>query len=263
MKITTFASGSSGNCTLIQDNGTRLLIDAGISLRRIKTSLARYGLFLDDLSGVLITHEHADHVGALPMLVKNTFLPIYAPRTVASHLCRTVVGIEDRLRIITAGEPFFLKNLRITAFSTPHDTDESVGYRIDGSAAFGFCTDTGHVSETMLTYLQGCTGAVIEANHDPDMLRAGPYPFPLKRRIVSDRGHLSNDDCAALACRLAESGTRHLILGHLSRENNTPALARSTVCDALDQRGFTAVSVAVAPPDGDLTLEMEACSECR
>lgn len=256
MKVVTFASGSSGNCALVREGETCLLIDAGISLRRIRAALSRQGLSPDALQGVVITHEHADHISALPMLMKYCPVPVYAPRTVANRLRRTVTLIEDHLREIVPGVPFSVGNLSVTAFSTPHDTDQSVGYRMAGTGVFGFCTDTGCVTEEMLSALRRCGAVVIEANHDVDMLLSGRYPYPLKRRILSDRGHLSNDNCAKLACALAESGTRAIVLGHLSRENNTPVRAYRTVREALDRNGFSAVTLEVAPADGDLTLEI-------
>jgi len=259
MKLVTFASGSSGNCALVEDGNCRVLIDAGISMRRIGAGLSRRGLTFADVDAVLITHEHSDHVAGLPMIVKYHGTPVYAPRTVGNHLLRSVVGLEDCVTLIRQDEPFFVKDLRITAFSTPHDTDESVGYLLKGSGCLGFCTDTGAVTDTMKEHLSGCGLALIEANHDLDMLRFGPYPVQLKRRILSARGHLSNADCGVLACALAESGTRQIALGHLSRENNTPRLARDTVRAALDGAGYAAVELFVAPADGDMELEIEPC----
>ena len=259
MRIVTFASGSSGNCALVSYGSTHLLIDAGISLRRIRAALLRQYLEPEDLAGVLITHEHGDHISALPMLVKHHALPVYAPRTVGNSLCRRVAGMEEYLRTVVPGEPFSVKELRVTAFPTPHDTDESVGYALEGDVRFGFCTDTGHISEEMLASLSGCDGVLIEANHDLEMLRFGAYPVYLKRRILSPRGHLSNDDCAELACRLAEAGARYIALGHLSRENNRPSLARETVRRALDAAGYTAAALSVAPAEGELVLEIAPC----
>ena len=259
MKLVTFASGSSGNCALVRDGDSCVLIDAGISLRRIRAGLARQGLTFDDVGGILITHEHSDHVAGLPMVVKYQRTPVYAPRTVANHLLRAVPDLEDCLTFVKKDEPFSVKDFRITAFSTPHDTDESVGYLLEGSGRLGFCTDTGTVTETMLERLSGCGAALIEANHDVDMLRWGAYPVVLKRRILSEHGHLSNADCGTLACALAESGTRRIALGHLSRENNTPRLARDTVRAALDGAGYAAVELFVAPADGDMELEIEPC----
>lgn len=261
MKVITFASGSSGNCTLVQDGDTNILIDAGISMRRIRQALSRQGLRPEDLQGILVTHEHTDHISGLPMMVKHHGLPVFAPRTVANRILWSVTGVDEYLHPIATEEPFSLGNLRITAFSTSHDTEQSVGYRIEGSARLGYCTDTGCVTTGMQEYLPGCDAVVLEANHDVDMLRAGPYPWSLKRRVLSDRGHLSNDSCAAFACCLAESGMKKLVLAHLSRENNRPALAGETVCGLLETRGHGCVAVQVAPADGDLEVEIEPCLE--
>lgn len=259
MTVVTFASGSTGNCTLVSDGETHLLIDAGISLRRIKLALSRHGLRPEDLAGILITHEHKDHISGLPMMVKHHGLPVFAPRTVANHIGWSVTGVDECLRPIVPEETFSVGNLRLTAFSTSHDTDQSVGYRIEGSATFGYCTDTGCVTPGMHRYLTGCEAVVLEANHDVDMLRSGPYPWYLKQRVLSDAGHLSNDVCAAFACELAQSGVQYIILGHLSRENNRPSVARRAVCDALDKAGFSHIPVEAAPADGDLVWEARSC----
>ena len=216
MTFVSFASGSSGNCYLLTEGRAAVLLDTGISLRRIKTGLARRALTPDDLSAVLITHEHSDHVAGLPMLLKYyKNVKVYAPQTVAHALERAAAGLEGRIVPIPVGE--------------------------------------------MLDALAGCDAAVIEANHDVNMLRAGRYPVYLKRRILSDRGHLSNEACAQLACALAKTGVRSLVLGHLSRENNRPGLAERAVREALDGEGFSAVTLRVAPAEGDLELEVTPC----
>ena len=259
MILTTFASSSSGNCALVEGGGARILQDAGISYRRIKAALASRALTFEDVDGIVITHEHSDHIAALPMLCRHTDIPVYAPSAICHALIRTVVDIEDRLRTITPGAPFPIRELTVTAFPTPHDTPQSVGYRYDCGEALGFCTDTGCITEDMLSSLRGAPLAVIEANHDIEMLRAGSYPFALKRRILSDHGHLSNADCARLACDLAENGAKCIVLAHLSRENNLPATAYRTVRAALDEGGFPEVSLHVAPADGALTVEVPEC----
>ena len=260
MRLVTFASGSGGNCALIRGRETNLLMDAGISMRRIRAALARQALTMGDVDGVLITHEHSDHVYALKTMLKTGPRPIYAPRTVAYHLVNALPELEAYLRVVPVGAPFALREFTLTAFATPHDTDESVGYRIEGAdGRLGFCTDTGSVTEDMLSALCGCDAALIEANHDVDMLRYGPYPAALKRRILSDRGHLSNDDCADFACALAKSGVGGIVLGHLSKENNTPRKAFETVREALDGEGFGGVELAVAPRDEDMLLEVTPC----
>ena len=252
MKLSVFASGSSGNCLLLSDHHTHILIDAGISMRRIQAFLLRAGLSWRDIDGVLITHEHSDHISGLETMTKKTEIPVYAPHTVANRLLGRLPSLEDKLRIIPVGEAFAIGPLRVMAFHTPHDTDESVGYRVEGSAVFALATDMGQVTEEIRGGLLGADAVLIESNHDLQMLRDGPYPFPLKRRILSERGHLSNADCAVLARQLAGTGTGTIVLGHLSRENNRPALAMQTVTAALVDCD---VDLFCAPPEGPLDLE--------
>ncbi len=252
MRIVVFASGSSGNCMLLSDGGTQLLIDAGISMRRVQSSLARAGFSIDDVSGVLITHEHADHISGLKMLLKYHQLPVYAPHTVAARLCGMLPEAEERMHVIPVGQSFDLGALRVRAFHTPHDTDESVGYRVEGEGSFALATDMGTVTDEVLGGLLGAGTVLIESNHDLDMLCDGPYPATLKRRILSDHGHLSNADCAELAARLVREGTETVILGHLSRENNRPEIALRTCKEALAGSG---ARLCCAPDFGFLSLE--------
>ncbi len=256
MRLITFASGSSGNCALLTLDGVHLLLDAGVSYSRIRDGLARSGVSPEELAAVLITHEHSDHIAGLGTLVKHCAAPICAPRTVARHLERTLAGAAVHLRVFTPGAPEQVGTLRVRCFPTSHDTDESVGWRVEGSAVFALATDTGCVTPAVSEGLLGADAVLIEANHDPDLLRSGPYPVYLKRRILSARGHLSNGDCAALAAALARSGTRQIILGHLSRENNPPSLAYRTVAAALEGTG---AALCIAPPAERLTVEIEPC----
>ena len=254
MRIHVFASGSSGNCLLLEDRETLLLIDAGISRRRVAAALKALDFELEQICGVLITHEHSDHISGLKMLLKYYALPLYAPHTVAARLCGMLPDAVDCMHVIPVGESFRVGSLQVRAFHTPHDTDESVGYRVEGEGCFAMATDMGHVSQEVVDGLLGADIALIESNHDLEMLRNGGYPFYLKRRILSARGHLSNADCALLARQLAESGTGAIVLGHLSRENNRPELAlRETAAalEGLDTR------LCCAPADGLLCLETE------
>ena len=259
MIIKVFASGSGGNCMLVRDGSTKLLIDAGISMRRVTQSLREAGLDIQDIGGVLITHEHSDHVSGLKMLLKYYDLPLYAPHTVAARLCGLLPAAAEHLRVIPAGEDFSIGSLKIRAFHTPHDTDESVGYRVEGDGIFALATDMGHVTQEVWEGLRGADTVLIESNHDPEMLCNGFYPAQLKRRILSDRGHLSNRDCAALARRLTEYGTRTVILGHLSRENNRPELARAETEQAL---AGTETRVFCAPVWGCLSLAVKESAPC-
>lgn len=262
MRIVTFASGSSGNCALLTAGGRNFLIDAGISLRRIRTGLCGAGLSPADLDGVFVTHEHSDHVAGLPMLLKYYTLPVYAPGTVAARLGRLLLPeAEACLRVIHTAQPLTLGGrVAVTAFHTMHDTPESVGYRFDAESSFGFCTDLGCVTDEVRETLCGVDAALVEANHDEEMLRRGGYPPYLKRRILSDNGHLSNESGADLAAFLAEHGAGALILGHLSRENNTEEKARGAVLREFARRGVSP-ALYVAPPAAPLVLEVDAaCS---
>ena len=251
MRLTTFASGSSGNCALLTMDGVHILLDAGISCRRICEQLALSGLRPEDLAAVLITHEHSDHIAGLATLTKRCAAPVCAPRAVAGYLDRTLAGVAARLQVCTPGEAFDVGGLRVRCFPTSHDTEQSVGWRVEGSGVFALATDTGCVTPEVEAGLKGAETVLIEANHDIEMLLAGPYPWYLKRRILSEHGHLSNADCAALALRLAKTGTRQILLGHLSRENNSPARAFAAVSAALAGRA----TLYVAPAEDRFTLE--------
>ena len=244
MRIVTFASGSTGNCCLVSDGGVNVLIDAGISARRIVQGLGVLGLAPQDVCGVLITHEHSDHISGLPVLVKRTGLRIFAPSELGEVLKRVKPELSESIDYIPPDGGLCVGDVRITAFPTPHDASASFGYRIEGSEVFAFATDTGHISDELLEGLQGADTVVIEANHDKVMLKNGPYPPLLKQRVLSKHGHLSNDDCAKLACLLADSGTRQIILGHLSQQNNTPEAAETAVAEALSGRN---VKIYTAP----------------
>ena len=247
MELTVFASGSSGNALLLSKGESHIMIDAGISMRRIQQALLQNGLDWRDIGGVLITHEHSDHICGLSTLVKRTSVPVFAPHTVANRLMGKLPALCGRIETIPVGCAFSLAGMRVRAFHTPHDTDESVGYRIEAGEVFAVSTDMGCVTDEIREGLLGADAVLIEANHDLQMLRDGAYPFSLKRRILSDRGHLSNDDCALLARQLADNGTRRIVLGHLSRENNCPELAMHTVSAAL---AGTTAAIYCAPADG-------------
>ncbi len=265
MQIYTIASGSSGNCTLVKDGDTAVLIDAGISTKRIVTALRELDMFPEQLNGILITHEHGDHVCGLNTFIKHYDIPIFAPRTVANHLSWSIAGVDDYLTVLLPGQDYVIKGLSVLPFHTPHDTPESVGYRLTGTGAFGFCTDFGHITDEILEGLRGVDAAVIEANHDLEMLRNGPYPFPLKRRILSDNGHLSNDSCALLAKELYKHGTQKLVLGHLSRENNMPSIARRSVLGVLAAEGIDTENeliLEIAPESSILRLPVKDISLC-
>ena len=236
---------------------TAILIDAGKNTRALCNSLREIGADIEEIQAIFITHDHHDHISALEVLAKKRELPIHITDRSAevfdrypdSPVCGRLVR-HTPLFSVQIGE------ITVTSFPTPHDSRMSVGYRIefeDGGArrAFGVATDIGYVSDAVRTGLLGCEAVVLESNHDVDMLMKGPYPYDTKRRIRSNRGHLSNADSAALAAELAASGTKAILLAHLSEENNEPTLAlEEAVCAISDP----CVSVQVAAPDAPVEL---------
>lgn len=241
MTVTTLASGSSGNCILISHGDTHLLVDVGISCRRIKTALAALGLGCGDLSGILITHEHSDHISGLATLFKQYHLPVWCSAGTGRQLVYRIAFLGEVLHTFRPGEAFTVGGLTVNPFPTCHDAAESVGYTFtDGEHKLALVTDLGVVTAVVEQAICGCDLLLAEANHDPDLLTSGPYPYYLKQRILGERGHLSNAACAALA---AKSGAKTVILAHLSAENNTPSLALSAVRAAVGSD----VCVEVAP----------------
>ena len=230
-------SGSSGNALLIAADGAAILVDAGLPGRVVADALAEAGVAPEQLSGLLITHEHSDHISALPVFCRRYGVPVYVPLACAEavgELPPTAVPYEG-LCDQTVG------NFHVTGFRTPHDSAGSMGYLVEaGGRKFGVATDMGMLAKSVVAALTGCDAALIECNYDTGMLDSGVYPPSLKTRIKGKGGHLSNEDGALLAAVLAYTGTSHILLGHLSRENNTPEKALSAVQKEFAHRGVQA-----------------------
>lgn len=261
LTLHTFASGSEGNCLLISGGQTHILLDAGISCKRIGCSLAALGLTMADIAAILITHEHSDHICGLATLVKHYQIPIYTTAATGRQLVYRTAGIEPLLHTIAPGDVFGIGEVKITVFPTSHDAADSVDYRFDSGNSIGVLTDTGYVMDEAAVALSGVDLLVLESNHDVEWLKSGPYPYPLQQRILGDYGHLSNDTAAHFAALMAQRGTKQFVLAHLSRENNTPQRAMETVARAVAEFG-AAVCVA---PRGELSCtyrtEVTVCSE--
>lgn len=255
LEVCTLASGSSGNCLLVRAGRTSLLVDAGISCRRIVNALKALGVEPGSLSGVLVTHEHSDHIAGLATLTKQFRLPVYASRGTGWELCRRIAFVEDLIQPFAPGERFQAGDLEVVGFPTSHDAADSVGYVLsDGEKRAVVATDLGYVTPEAERAARGADLLVCEANHDVEWLRSNSrYPYPLKARILGDRGHLSNEAGAELAWAAVEGGARTVVLAHLSHENNTPARALEVVGDSLERRG--------ARPGRDLVLEAAPRSE--
>lgn len=255
MRITIFASGSTGNCALVSEGDTHILVDAGISARRIGACLAHWNLSPQAVTAAVITHPHRDHIGGLEVLIKHTGFPIYATDPAARQLCYRL-PIDHRIHTFQAGSPFPLGELSILGIPTRHDAPGSVGYRFTESGGKSACivTDLGVVTQVVEDGVMGCSVAVIESNHDLDCLRQGPYPYPLQRRVAGPEGHLCNEDGAALCALAAQAGAHTVVLAHLSQQNNSPDLALMAAQQAL--AGFD-TRVEVAPVFSDQGLSVE------
>ncbi len=248
-------SGSSGNVLFCQYGGTRILIDAGKTGRCIENALRGIGVETDTISGVLITHEHSDHIAGAGVLARKYGIPLYATRDTWYAMREKIGNVPAELcREIQAGRDFWLGDLGVSPFSVPHDAADPVGYRLfGGPISVSTVTDLGWFPDEVFRRVAGSHLVLLESNHDPDMLRMNPhYNAALKRRILGKEGHLSNEACAEAMLRLIAAGTGHIILGHLSGENNTPDLARSVSLTALEREGISAerdISLQVALRD--------------
>jgi phosphoribosyl 1,2-cyclic phosphodiesterase len=231
-RIDFLGSGSSGNATLIRSGDTAVLLDCGFGPRILRQRLDEVGTGPERLDALLITHEHGDHIAGLRSLVRVPGLSIHLTRQTAAALgIRSDEGWDAARVTVEAGRPFRVGALEIEPFVTAHDAGEPVGYvlRLPDGRRLGVATDLGHANRETVTALRGCELLAIEANHDPHMLRRGPYPAFLKRRIRSNRGHLSNSDAAGLLASVATNRLQHLFVLHVSRTNNRPGLVRRTM----------------------------------
>ena len=230
-------SGSSGNATYIGCERCHLLVDAGMSGTRVLQELLHVGVDPCSLNGILVTHEHNDHIKGIGILSRRFNIPVYATEGTWNAMSGKIGPIDEKNRIIIEpNQDFFFGPIDVMPFSTPHDAAQSVGYcfSLDG-ARLSIATDLGCIQNGWLNQVKGSDAVILESNYDPDMLTAGPYPYDLKKRIMSRKGHLSNDDAGAAAVELVKSGTRQIILGHLSKENNFPQLAMRTCEMALQK----------------------------
>lgn len=250
LELCTLFSGSSGNCVYVSDGETRLLVDCGVSGKRIESGLRRIGVEPGAVNGVLLTHEHSDHIASVGILHRRYGWNIYANR-LTWQAAEPAVGRCDPSCLHFFCGDFQIGQVDIAPFAIPHDAASPVGYRFcRGGACVTVATDLGVITPEVEQQLMGSDVVLLEANHDEEMLRAGPYPYPLKRRILSNTGHLSNENAGRLCARLAREGTREFLLGHLSAHNNLPELAYQTVASVLQEhRLLEQVRIQIAPRD--------------
>ncbi|MDL2318010.1 MBL fold metallo-hydrolase [Eubacteriales bacterium OttesenSCG-928-A19] len=236
-------SGSSGNAIFVQAGAVRVLVDAGLSGRAVERALADIDAAPDSIQAILVTHEHSDHIAGVGVLSRRYDIPVYASE-------KTWLAMEDKASIrgialknryaFTPNESFYIHDLAVSPFSTPHDAADPVGFALNfAGRKICVATDLGHVGGSLMQALSGSDLVLLEANHDPDLLRANQrYSARLKARILGKKGHLSNGDSGDALIRLVQEGLHHVILGHLSGDNNSPELAYNTVCTALQASGI-------------------------
>ena len=221
LKILPVASGSSGNCMLVEIDGRRILIDLGVSASMLFTAMSANGYVWEDIDAVLITHTHSDHIRGMDVCLKRICAPVFMSST-----SKDTLMLERATALSYSSTTEILPGLQVTPIRTSHDCPGSIEFRIEtAGTCFGYITDLGILPESTMEILSGADCIVIESNHDEEMLRYGRYPIYLKKRILSEQGHLSNEDCAQAIARFADRGTRYFFLAHLSRENNRPELA--------------------------------------
>ena len=233
MRLCSIASGSSGNCIYVGSDHTNLLIDTGISKKKVEAGLYDIDIKPDEIDAILITHEHADHIQGLGVFSRKYEVPIYATAgTFAGiHRAKSLGKIsEDLFHEIRADGPFEVGDVIVNPFRISHDANEPTAYRIEqGAKAIAVATDLGNYDGYTIENLKNLNAILLEANHDVHMLEVGPYPYPLKRRVLGDTGHLSNELSGRLLCDILHGKLQHVLLGHLSQENNYAKLAYETV----------------------------------
>ncbi len=259
IRLISLYSGSTGNSFLLVTPVANILIDAGKSAKRLCMALQQAGVEPDSISAIFVTHEHSDHISALPVFLKKHQIPVHLPKNCVYRLEKDD-WVLPLLRPHQVKDTVDINGVTVRLFPTPHDSRGSVGFcfeipQEDGtSVRIGYATDIGYISPEVEQNLLGCQAVILESNHDLEMLENGPYPYDLKLRVSSRRGHLSNSDSASFASRLCRNGTCALMLAHLSQENNIPDIAFDECVSAV---GDEKVSVCVAHPENMTELCLE------
>lgn len=249
-KICALRSGSSGNAIFISSSRTRVLVDAGVCGRAVEQSMLEIGESAPALDALFVTHEHSDHISGIGVLMRRYKIPLYVSPATWSAMQSSIGRVNtDLVNLIQPDRTFFVGDMGITGFSTPHDAVDPVGYRIDTPrGAVSVLTDIGYLADGLLQNVAGSKAIFLEANYDQELLMNGYYPYFLKKRISGQRGHLSNEDCALAVSDLLKLGTSYFCLSHLSKDNNSPDLALMAVKQKL--------SAAGAYPGQDLHLDI-------
>jgi phosphoribosyl 1,2-cyclic phosphodiesterase len=246
VKLTILGSGSNGNASYVETDEARLLLDVGFSGRQIRQRLATLGRVPENLTAILVTHEHSDHICGLATIAEKARIPVYCNRATMEEIVR-ITGAKLDFRLFVAGGGFEVGDISVETFSVPHDAQDPVGFLLrTNGRSIGFATDLGHVTKLVLERIRGTNALVLESNHDVRMLQDCPKrPWSLKQRILSRHGHLSNDAAADCVAEIMSGELRHLYLGHLSRDCNKPELAQRVMSKRLETLGATHVQLNI------------------
>ncbi len=250
MRVTILASGSSGNAVLLQAAETSILIDIGLTAKRINGHLNTHGIEANSLAGVLLTHEHGDHTRGLRVFCANSSVPVFTNPLTADSLKRS--GVAANWNLFASGAEFQIGDLRVHPFSVPHDAADPVGFVFrHAESSFAVLTDLGYATKQVVNCVQGVNALLIETNHDEAMLQNDTKrPWPVKQRILSRHGHLSNAAAAEIVANVATPQLRYVLLGHMSEDCNSSALATQSVRSRLDVDGHTQVEILCASGEG-------------
>ena len=253
LKISVLGSGSSGNCTFISTNKTKILLDAGLSRTQTGKRLRIIGESLEDIDGLIISHEHIDHVHGLDSLLAKQFIPLYIAEATSEFI--QPEGSWGNIETIQAGHPFWLGDLKVSPFSIPHDAVDPLAFTFEAEGMkVGHITDLEYMTELVMKRLKGCDIIVLESNHDLEMLKVGPYPWFVKQRIMSRVGHLSNEMTGKFFDEEFDGRAQYVVLAHLSENNNHPDIARMVVTQALEKKGFALHNLLLASQDVPTTI---------
>ena len=234
---------TSGHSTLVSDGVTNILVDNGLSYREITRRLGEYGLSPEKISAIVVSHEHGDHCRGVELFQRKQDTPVFMTKSAFDNLNKALVKNGKRImdpskhRNISPGERFEIGGIAVTCFSVPHDAEDPLGFVLEkGGVRVGIATDLGYMSKLVIERLKGCAGIVLESNHDVDMLKAAPYPWSIKQRIIGRHGHLSNDAVAEFLIGDFDGTAAHVVLAHLSEHSNLPDLALLSAQRALEER---------------------------
>lgn len=244
LKFCNLFSGSSGNCSYVESDSAKILVDCGASCKRTTEALSSINVNIDDLDGILITHEHSDHVNGLSVICKKYNIPIYCNEKTFLNLKKPVS--DDCKRLFKTDSKFEINDLEILPFSIPHDAVDPCGFNITSSGKkISIATDIGHMTKSIFKNLSGSDYLLLESNYEPEMLKSSKYPYLLKKRILGPNGHLSNDDASEVLCLLTQYGVHNIMLGHLSQQNNFPELAYKTVASAFISKNISSENISL------------------